>query len=223
MASYSLKLKNEIFKACDKSKFPAGETPRIFLLNGELERILTCEYVTRLLQCQDDDPLVQFVLNHAKKLFAISLMSQVHELNYMMELFMKHDISDRDLPLPTSEADFSNSLAQCFQLLDPMVRHDFINMRQWIFLAPVFPVGSASADALEPRPFAQGIIFPFIDAKKANGGGFGIVYKVKIHELHLDGRPDDAILKVRNVPNPTLILLYLLGATEIFRTTVWLL
>lgn len=202
MAPAPTSLSREIFRACTLSTFPTGEMQRKFLPQGELERIVTRESVIRELeyqsQCQDDSVLVNFILEKAKKLFAISLMSQVQDLNYTMELFRKHEISDKNLPAPTSETETSSSLEQCFKLWDPIVQDDFINTRQWMFLAPVFSVEPASASTLTPLDFEQGIIFPFIETGVPTMGGFGVVYKVKVHRSHLCGSPDDPILKVKN-------------------------
>ncbi|ROW10378.1 hypothetical protein VMCG_02145 [Cytospora schulzeri] len=196
MAPSKKTLSSELFKACSESRFPPSENPKRFLPHGKLDQIVTRESVIRELDWdQDDDALIDFILKDAKTLFAISLMSRIPDLRPTMELFMKHNICDRDLPLPISRDQVSKDLGECFEFVEDMDLDLFINKQQWMFLAPVFGVGPASAIEIGQRSFPQGVIFPFVKTEEIIDGGFGIVYKVEIHKSHLHGSPDDPILK----------------------------
>lgn len=171
-----------IIDAYAASRFPVGEQERLFLPRGAIQSVITRNVIIQAFDLQaglprldtSDEELVKFTFNNARKLFAISVVSSVNgiDLKMAMHIFRRCNITDRSLPLLTSDAIFQR------HPWEAATRMNF-ETNQWKFLEIVF---SSSNIDIKMLPAA---IFPFIRASKLTEGGFGTIYKATIHQSHM--------------------------------------
>lgn len=92
--------------------------------------------------------------------------------------FIQNRIYDRNLPL---DREALRKLS-CFQDWMSLQQESFVNY-QWRFLAPQF----VKTHAAERVSFEPKTLFPFqLSNMNPSQGGFGTVWRVKVHSPHLD-------------------------------------
>ncbi|KAJ0116629.1 hypothetical protein J7T55_009779 [Diaporthe amygdali] len=123
------------------------------------------------------DPLIDFIMAKAKKVFAIAIRIGIpaQELRVAMQLLRNAGISDESLPID------QGSLPEEWDLLRTI---DFCT-QQWSFIAPVFSRRKFTYD-LEPQA-----ILPFIKrVSKCDPGASGRVWQLQIDKSHLVDEDD---------------------------------
>ena len=184
-------LGDRIITKFKESKFGIGSTE--FLPHGCLDELITAESVTEELEIEDypanreSKALIEFILEEAKKVFAISLISGVTNqiLRDVMASFMQHRFADASLPIKHKE---DLDTLPCFlsHTWNKRRKRDFWT-KQWSFLAPLFSKKQFKME-LEPDH-----ILPFIwKGSETKESEFSQVYEVTIHESH----HEDPILTV---------------------------
>lgn len=177
-------LAQEIFVGFKESTFPSGNDKRM-LPAGSLESIIARKHVEDIMKNPSSIPgphnteLVDFILGKAIKLFAIFLVIDLRgeELRSTIMFFFRNRIHDQDLPLDRQAL---GKLPCCENWLR-VQRQSFLS-DQWEFLAPLF----LTENALERVQFEPKTIFPFkLSDRNPPQGGFGTVWKVKVHAPHL--------------------------------------
>ncbi|OAL53853.1 hypothetical protein IQ07DRAFT_596836 [Pyrenochaeta sp. DS3sAY3a] len=141
--------------------------PKRFIPRDAIESIITLNNVqTTLGITQENDPLVQFVMQHAKRSFAIAVYARINVKNAMKWL-MKINIGDSDLPFNYTKKK------------SPW-RGDFYD-NQWTFLARPFKSTELNHDfeANEILPFQEFVLV-------SQDGSFGDVYRAVIHDGHIE-------------------------------------
>jgi hypothetical protein len=114
------------------------------------------------------DEVVDFVLKRAPKVFAVLvLINQVGQINKFIQndQFGTHRL-DHQLPFTRSR------LKEIFE--DDYVGGLF-HEKQWEFTAPTF------SGEVTPRNLERWTVLPYLSEIHLTSGGFGSVYKVKIH------------------------------------------
>ncbi|KAK2597572.1 hypothetical protein N8I77_012351 [Diaporthe amygdali] len=130
--------------------------------------------------------LVEFIRGQALEIFAIAIYLD-ENLEKMLRLFMKHDKSDRSLPM--SDAD----LEKIWPRPRDAIRRRSFKKHQHLFRAQGFPMqGRFSVIHLGPN-----VVLPILESKHMSHGQFGIVHKVSLHEEFLD--LNDPIRKAQGV------------------------
>lgn len=183
-------LGTRIINTFQYTQFPPGENQRKFTPESTLAGLITPPSVIRELSFQAgyqaaQDPVIIFILNHGKKLFASSVMAQLkgHRLYYAMHTFMQNNITDKTLPLtnPNRRVEGSQDTRQPgWGQWSLMELHSFME-HQWSFLAPSFKNHIPDHHLI----LGSQHIFPFTEATEIAEGGFGKVYKVTIHPSHM--------------------------------------
>lgn len=138
-----------------------------------------------------DRKLVEFISGHAPEIFAIGIYMGIDDqsLRDMMQLFMRHDISDRSLPISDAEMGAIwpgpryNGRRRLFKDSQRLFRAQGFSMRDRF-----------SVIQLQPN-----IVLPILKSEAISQGQFGIIYKVRLHEEFLDS--NDPIRKVRRYKN----------------------
>lgn len=134
-----------------------------------------------------DKKLVEFISEQAREIFAIGIYMDIHDQNLrnMMWLFMRHNKSDRNLPISDAEIE-----AMWPGPRNHGRRRSFQDS-QHIFRPQSFPMRDRfSVVKLHPK-----VVLPIMKSECVSQGQYSIVYKVKLHEEFLD--PHDPIRKVR--------------------------
>lgn len=184
-------LGTRILNTFQLSQFPTGSIAQEFTPENALDGIITPSSVIQELTGPEgyppaQDPVINFIVNRGKKLFATSI--RVHlkgiRLYHAMCRFMKYGITDENLPLadPDKRTQGGYEMQQpgWEQSFGPVELHDFMK-KQWCFLAPSFKHRFPGHQlTLHPQH-----IFPFIKATEKDEGGFGKVYEVTIHRSHM--------------------------------------
>ncbi|KAG6359198.1 hypothetical protein INS49_012718 [Diaporthe citri] len=136
-----------------------------------------------------DRKVVEFISGDAPEIFAIGIYMDVHDqsLRDMMRLFMRHDISDRSLPISDAE----------MGAIWPGPRHNgrrrLFKNSQHLFRPQCLPM----RDRLSVIQLQPNVVLPILKSEHTSQGQFGIVYKVRLHEEFLDF--NDPIRKAHGV------------------------
>ena len=139
-----------------------------------------------------DDELVNYILEHAKKLFAIAatIDARPELLLETMKFFQSNDFRDSSLSAENassggsaSDDSFSSLLCNKLTALDRKLwrstRRTNFSKAQWKVQAPVFSTAKSNYD------FKPEAILPFIETKRnIKSGAFSRVHKVSIHPDH---------------------------------------
>ena len=165
-----------------------------FLPHDRIDKLITRASVAHALNlnlASRDERLLNFILQSAKRVFAIILTCHFRgsDLRRMMETFRRKHFDDKDLPV-TSDALLE---LDCFNKRpwSAMERRLFFR-EQWAFLAPIFSSDNFKTD-LEPDH-----ILPFILVDQdIKSGGFSQVFHATIHPSHWT----NPVLKVRASPS----------------------
>lgn len=184
-------LGTRIINTFQYSRFPTRAAPRHFTPAGELDGLITRDSIIQVLSdttrsAAAEDPLINFILHHGKKLLASSIMARLKgaELYYAMCKFMQDNISDDDLPLanPRRGPEEGHKMLQSgwARSWNPMNLHSFME-HQWSFLALNFK-NHPPGDHLK---LDSHHILPFLEATEEVQGGSSRVYKVTIHPSHM--------------------------------------
>lgn len=182
-------LSDKIIDHYEQSKFPVDEE-HAFLPDGWLERLVTETSIRE--ELNDPDPaltppaildLIAFILDSAKKVFAITLISGLKgdDLCRAMHKFMEHGFVDASLPIMTKD---ELSELECFKKKpwNKLARGYFYE-GQWKFLAYIFRE-EENKDRIRINLYPKYILpFTFVDEVKRSGT-FGDVYQVTIHPAH---------------------------------------
>jgi hypothetical protein len=175
-----------------------NDQPQDFLPHSHIPKLITEAAIIEELELEDKDGdlekdkdkiLVDFILKHAKKVFATTIITGIssNDLYKVMQTFKDNTPPFQDDSLPLKK-DVMSKLA-CFsgKFWNKLRTHNFLK-NQWIFFAPVFSKSKFKLD-LEPEH-----IFPFIEkSNDVKEGTFSHVYKVTIHPSH----QEDPTLTVR--------------------------
>lgn len=137
---------------------------------------------------EERNEIVEFTMERAMRLFAILLL--IGKTKWILN-FMTESVSDADLPFQSSDIKTNGNLLATY---NPARIHRFLgkwsswdiqefSRFQWTLLAPVFELGRS------PRhyDFQSDRILPFLedDESSRKSGGYGLVWRVKIHPGHL--------------------------------------
>jgi len=165
-----------------------------FLPHDRIDKLITRASVAHALNlnlASRDERLLNFILQSAKRVFAIILTCNFrgHDLRRVMETFKRKHFEDKALPVT------SDVLAEldCFNKKpwSAMERRLFFR-EQWAFLAPVFSSDNFKMD-LEPDH-----ILPFIlVGQDTKSGNFNQGFHATIHPSHWT----NPVLKVRASPS----------------------
>ncbi|KAI1354102.1 acyl transferase/acyl hydrolase/lysophospholipase [Xylaria sp. FL0043] len=182
-------LGDRIVACFQQSKFPVGIGERQFLPEGRLDRLITRVSVVSAIGLPDnweqvspeDKKLVNFVVESAKKVFAITVTAGMgkndSELHKIMHLFQVYGFGDASLPVKPESWAPENPLIRDLRWRKVELQR-FLN-HQWTYLAPIFPETVWDTD-LEPD-----CILPFTSVDSiATAGAFGSVYQVTVHPSH---------------------------------------
>ena len=181
-----------------KSQF--GKRSDHFLPRGELDRLITRESIVAELEIEEGEAeaenLIEFILQKAKRLFAIIVYIRLPKLGDAMLLFQKNKYDDERLPIEewTKEAFEANLLENTehpFIVMQGIVKrkkdciwskgyiYDF-QKRQWEFLAPMISTEETN-DCHNTN-----VILPFTTQhSNLAEGSFGVVSKYEIHRDHI--------------------------------------
>jgi hypothetical protein len=169
-----------------------------FLPHDRIDKLITRASVAHALNldltrnlASRDESLLNFILQSAKRLFAIILTCHFRgtDLRRVMTMFRRKHFQDNALPVT------NDVLAEldCFNKKpwNAMERRLFF-IEQWAFLAPVFSSDNFKMD-LEPDH-----ILPFILVDQGNkSGSFNQIFRATIHPAHWT----NPILTVRAFPH----------------------
>ena len=165
-----------------------------FLPQGQLNRLITRDSILDAVEIEEDEVeegdelLVKFVLQEAKKLFAILVTTRHPKLQEAISLFQKHNFDDTKLPIKFWTGQMFNDAKHPFfemqgarkkKVWDKSLIYDF-QEKQWEFLAPVLSTEETY------HCYGNHVIMPFV-AQIASfaEGSFGVVSKYEIHEDHM--------------------------------------
>jgi hypothetical protein len=188
-------LRTAIIERRVQSRF--GKSFGQFLPRGQLDRLVTRKSVLEAMDVEEgeveeeDETLVAFVLQRAKKLFAILVTIRHTRLQDAISLFEKHNFDDSKLPIQVwTAAMFLDSQHPFFEMQgvakkkrdrvwDKSFIYDFQD-KQWEFLAPLISTEEMN------NCYGNNVIMPFV-AQHASfaEGSFGVVSKYEIHEEHI--------------------------------------
>ena len=167
-----------------------------FLPQGQLDRLVTRQSILEAMKIEEDEVeeedeiLVAFVLQEAKKLFAILVTTRHSRLQEAMLLFQKHDFNDFKLPVEEWKGQmFSDAQHPFFKMQGVRKKKDMVwdrsliydfQDKQWEFLAPIISTEETN------HCYGNNVIMPFV-AQIASfaEGSFGVVSKYEIHEDHI--------------------------------------
>jgi hypothetical protein len=169
-----------------------------FLPHDRIDKLITRASVAHALNlnltrnlASGDERLLNFILQSAKRVFAIVLTCHFRgtDLRRVMTMFRRKYFEDNDLPVTNdvlAELDFFNK-----KPWSAMERRLFFR-EQWAFLAPVFSSDNFKLD-LEPDH-----ILPFILVDQdTKSGSFNQVFHATIHPAHWT----NPVLTVRAPPS----------------------
>ncbi|KAF2496438.1 HET-domain-containing protein [Lophium mytilinum] len=198
-SSPSSTLEDRLLKSFVASTFDSQR--QSYLPEGRIVELVTAESITEELELDHLDPstaakfdqsrqaeLVDWILNGARKLFAICVECGILPRRNMLATFLrfrKYGFDDKSLPIrnprDNSRPTASNSPDPVFheQVWSMFKLHNFYE-KQWKYLVPVF--GSNQYDYDLPSD----CILPFqTDRDDTGQGAFSSVYKVKVHPDHM--------------------------------------
>lgn len=195
MVGQVMDLEEHIGEALRESRFPEGHNG-LFASKSVLTAITNASVIQtiwpdlqppRFPKEPENQALVDFISQHAREIFAIGIYLNIQDkkLRDMMRLFMKHQMSDRHLPL--SDAAMERIWAEPRYLL---LRRKF-GRAQYLFR----PHGFTMMNRFLVVPVLPNVVLPILKSKNMSRGQFGIVYEVRIDEDFLDF--NDPIRKVR--------------------------
>jgi len=174
-------LSNQILDYHKKSVFDHKE----FVPEGCVDKIVRNRKVVlnamkRGIESKDDEELADFILEKAKKVFAITINIGFEDskLYRVMQAFKKQNFHD-DNGLPIKPVDDQNHILSsiCRRLWNRSKIH-FFHRQQWEFMAPIFSTSQSNQD------FNPDSILPIIYKEASREGAFSNVYKVSVHPSH---------------------------------------
>lgn len=176
-------LEDQILHAFARSEFPVGWKQEYMPRNG-LNGLITAESIIREFSGYEDDEtpvegdLIRYILDSAKKVFAISLISGVGSYGLLkaMRTFRASGFTDNELPATSTNTQFPWSRLKW----SDVKKHNFKD-NQWKFLVPVFRENQVRVK------IGNRHILPFklVNHEKKEGT-FSDVWEVSIHESHQD-------------------------------------
>ncbi|KAF3051863.1 hypothetical protein E8E11_010396 [Didymella keratinophila] len=179
------------------------KTPHRFVPERFVKNLITAKSVHEVLygSCkeldEEDESLIQYVLGHARRLFAIVVLTEFQRMSSTrkaMFLFMKHCLTDEHLPFddlpsePAGDAEDDCAMDVSGHQLGRMSKGLWSQAKirkfwqeQWKLLAPILDTDKDNQDF--------GIqTMPFIDSgDEASEGSFGFVRQYTIHPDHVRG------------------------------------
>ncbi len=117
------------------------------------------------------EEMVDFIVKRATKVFAILLFTDhVDEIKRFIQndQFGTH-CKDHQLPFTVSRLN---------EILDDEYRAKLFHEKQWEFTAPII------SGRVMPRTLEKWTVLPYLSERHLATGGFGSVYKVKIHPTY---------------------------------------
>lgn len=173
------------------------KTPHEFIPHGTIDREVTRASILEAMDVdepsKEDEMLVTFILESAKKVFAIAVYIELKSLYKAISLFEKSGFVDTKLPIRANTNPYPKSAKgpqHPFAAMEEPVKRDkdriwtsgklkMFQEYQWRFLAPVFSITESNHDLGEN-------IVPFISKQLSFGeGSFGVVSKYEIHKDHI--------------------------------------
>ena len=207
MTSQRSQLKNTI--ELEKREWPPDEN-KYFLPRSIIDALIDKDSVQETLRTEMSKNSVQdirrytsCVLRSSKILFTIFLCMSDLDMSVLGNL-LDEGIRDRHLPFSRvpkpifsasnhngyrlgkvdhencSRGDHKDCDIKSLSDLDQPAIRQFCE-RQWLALAPIFELSSS---AVRHYNFAPGTIMPFLEGEALRSGGFGEVWKVRIHPAH---------------------------------------
>lgn len=133
-------LEDKLFSAFEISKF--DERNLRFYPHGRLDELITRDAIEEVLSEQSNGEVdvhetVDFVMEQARKVFAIVVSCGISRVLSIMKAFRSCDFNDRCLPIEDPNSDASALRIFKSRLWNRMERSRFYDT-QWQFLAPVF-------------------------------------------------------------------------------------
>ena len=162
---------------------------REFVPEGDLNPIITKAAIEEELKDFANgsgfEELVRFICNHATKIFAIAVLSDIEGsvLYKVMKWFLAHGRFDEHLPLQPWKEMHELRSGRGRGWTPSRYRRFYEN--QWPFLAPIFRTDTENESN---RDFEQFRILPFTKGEtteRPHSGSFGKILKYKIHPNHL--------------------------------------
>ncbi|KAF2627583.1 HET-domain-containing protein [Macroventuria anomochaeta] len=182
-----------------KSQF--GKRSDHFLPRGELDRLITRDSILAELEIKEEnadeaEDLIDFILQKARRLFAIVVYIRLPRVEDAMLLFQANDFHDARLPIEewtrdVFEAKLRENIEHPFIVMQGVLRRrrDYIwsrsyiydfQKRQWEFLAPIISTEETN------DCHNSNAILPFITQyTNLAEGSFGVVSKYAIHPDHI--------------------------------------
>lgn len=207
-------LADEISESLEPSTFPIGSVEH-YMPEGHLERFITRDSITREFSRgwnpgQGDhsiDPaLIQFILESAKKVFAITLLSGIISKDLQITMDSLKSTPFKDIHLPIHNEDMET--LPWSRLAWAVANKKSFERKQWMFLAPVFYRNHLKIEIKSPS------ILPFaLVPGKRRQGTFSDVWEVAIHECH----QENPMRKVRRPQHTHGQLLILVSLTEVLQ------
>lgn len=172
-----------------------------FLPRGHLDDLVKRKSILKAMKIPEDEVeeeeevVVAFILERAKKLFTILVTIRHSRLFDAISLFKKRKFDDSNLPIEVwtaakfTESQHSGVQHPFFEMQGVMKQRDIIwdksfiydfQDKQWEFLAPLI-----STEETNNR-YGSNVIMPFIVQHASYAeGSFGVVSKYEIHEDHI--------------------------------------
>lgn len=133
--------------------------------------------------------LIEFISEQARELFAIGIYMEIQKLGDMMQLFRRHGITDKSLPISDDG----------METMWPGVRYKG-RRRSFKDSQHLFrPQSFRMQDRFSVIQLESKVVLPVLQSTHISQGQFGIVYKVVLHEDFLD--LNNPIRKVRQSEN----------------------
>lgn len=156
-----------------------------FVANGVAEDIIDERAIKASLRISDPSPeeldLIEFILDHARKAFAIAVLAQANT-NVAMRWLKTNGYDDKKLPIRQQVKPWNQSW-----------RSDFFE-KQWMIFAPTFSrdvehldPGVVTATPGQAHELEEAHILPFIEKLAGTDeGSFGQVTKYVLHKDHMN-------------------------------------
>lgn len=166
-STYTRNLQKALQTRLIKSDF--DRTPHSFIPEGVVEELITWRIIAQCLGAtKEDEELVNYTFNSAKKAFAIATFARLNT-HVAMNWFKRTGKTDDDLPFTQQSEEFRRS----------SWRTHFYD-EQWKFCAPVFDTEEYNHDFDEAR------ILPIVSKLRvADPGAFGEVCQYEVHMNHI--------------------------------------
>lgn len=170
------------------------ETHRKFLPEGFLKKFITMEVIQKELGmgsgrlAPKDERIVDFILKHARKLFATMVYCGISGTNLLtaMKSAEGSNFNDGQLPINNLGSLPRTGRPTLFQHLDRAMLNRFYE-EQWSFLAPVFSMNDFSS-----QDYDASVILPFVSVEtRANSGGSHGIRRFGIPPSHLGRAEND--------------------------------